>query len=95
MSETPATLKLVALVVASEAAVAEVRGELEELAGDDEVKSMGGGASVVHTVLTTAELRDRIQAKVGAGDSVIVVEFETWSGYGPGVDGVWLMRRGH
>jgi hypothetical protein len=30
-----------------------------------------------------------------AGESVVVFEFEKWSGCGSGVDAEWLMRRGH
>ena len=28
-------------------------------------------------------------------ESALVIEFERWSSYGPGLDTAWLMRRGH
>ena len=96
MSQAEASLKLVALGAESEAVVASVGRELHGLAGDDELRVIGESAFVIHTPLTVADLRDRLQAKVvGDGDSLIVVEFETWSGYGPEIDSAWLMRRGH
>jgi hypothetical protein len=96
VTDTPvATLKLVVLEATSESVAAAVRNELAGLAGENELREVGGSAFVAHTPLRTADLRDRVQLLLASGESAIVVEFEAWSGYGPRIDSVWLMRRGH
>lgn len=95
VTETPVpTLKLVA-VDARDSGTAAVQQELVLLAGDREVREVGYGTFAVHTLLSTSELRDRIQALLGDDNTAMVVEFETWSGCGRGIDSAWLMRRGH
>ena len=42
-----------------------------------------------------AALRDWLTPSLEEGESVFVVEFEKWSGYGPAPDRAWLLRRGH
>lgn len=96
MTDTPvATLKLVAIAPGDSGVKQGAQRVLVEIAGESEVRAVGDRAFVVHTSLTTAELRDRLQPVLADADSAIVAEFETWSGYGPEVDSVWLMRRGH
>jgi hypothetical protein len=92
---TVATLKLVVVDPRGRAAAAAVEHQLVRLAGEGEVRRVGNVAFVVHTVLGTADVRDRLRGYLAEGDAAIVVEFETWSGYGSGIDTVWLMRRGH
>ena len=65
-------------------------------------KILGGGllrlgedALIVHAPNEPAEIRDWVRTALDEGESVLVFEFERWSGYGPGVDSRWLMRRGH
>lgn len=89
------TLKLVVVDSSDPAVAAAIERELVRLAGDGEVRRVAGRAFVVHTALGAAELRDLVSSDLAEGDAVIVAEFERWSGYGPGVDSVWLMRRGH
>lgn len=89
------TLKLVVLEATSDSVAAAVRNELAGLVGENELREVGGRAFAAHTLLSTAELRDRIQPLLATGHTAIVVEFETWSGYGRGIDSGWLMRRGH
>jgi hypothetical protein len=72
-----------------------VADSLRALAGDSEVKTIGDDACVVSTPLTTSGLRDALRSQVAEDEGLLVVEFETWSGYGSLVDGVWLRRRGH
>lgn len=95
MSESPAaTLKLVVVDLRA-SSLATVERELVGIAGENEVRDVGGNAFVVHTALGTAALRDRLQPLLSASASALVAEFETWSGYGAEIDSVWLMRRGH
>jgi hypothetical protein len=42
-----------------------------------------------------AEIRNWVRSALEDSESVLVVEFERWSGYGASVDSDWLMRRGH
>lgn len=59
------------------------------------VLRLGEEALVVHTADEPAAVRDRVRAVLEDGESVLVFEFERWSGYGPGVDSQWLVSRGH
>jgi hypothetical protein len=52
-------------------------------------------ALIIHIANDPAEIRDWVRSALEDGESVFVVEFERWSGYGDGVDSNWLMRRGH
>ena len=68
---------------------------LRSLAPGDEVRPLGEDAHVVHTALTTSDLRDRLQSLVQADEGLFVAEFETWSAHGAAVDSRWLLARGH
>ena len=68
---------------------------LDEIAGPEEVRKLGDDAYVVHTALTTAELRDRLREMLAGGEGVFVAEFEVWSGHGEALDSRWLLARGH
>jgi hypothetical protein len=68
---------------------------LEDLAGADEVRKLSEEAYVVHTALTSAELRDRLRAVIREGEGVFAAEFEVWSGHGEALDSRWLLARGH
>lgn len=60
-----------------------------------EVRRLSEDAHVVQAANELAEIRDWVRGALEAGESVLVVEFERWSGYGPGIDSRWLMSRGH
>jgi len=62
--------------------------------GDGMIR-LGEDAIIVHAANEPAEIRDWVRVALEDGESVLVVEFERWSSYGPGVDSRWLMRRGH
>jgi len=68
---------------------------LGSIAGADEVHRLSDDASVVHTTLTAAELRDRLRERLSAGEGVFVADFEVWSGHGEALDAHWLLARGH
>jgi hypothetical protein len=68
---------------------------IEEAVGSQEVKPLGDDALLLYGTIEPDELRDRISAVLHREESVLVFEFERWSGRGPGVNAEWLMRRGH
>ena len=67
---------------------------LRTLAGADEVRRLSDDACLVYTDLEPANVRDQLRDRLEPGESLLVVEFEKWSGYGA-VDSAWLLRRGH
>lgn len=96
MSEQPApTLKLIVVDPTNPHVLRKLQGDLAAIAGAGEVRAIFGNVYLVNTAIDTSELRDLVAGDLSDRDSVIVVEFETWSGYGPGIDGTWLMRCGH
>ena len=68
---------------------------LDAIAGADEVRKLSDEAYVAHTALSAAELRDRLREILGESESVLVAEFEVWSGHGEALDARWLLARGH
>ena len=61
----------------------------------ENVRQVGGGAILLHTEVAASELRDRLSAVLDERESALVIEFETWSGYGDAIDRGWLLERGH
>jgi hypothetical protein len=72
-----------------------VEDALAALAGEDDVRRLTEDSCLVWTTETTEAVRDTVRALLRDGESVIAVEFETWSALGPGVDAEWLRARGH
>ena len=72
-----------------------VRDALREIVPEDEMRTLGDDASVVHTAEPASAIRDRLRERLSGGDHVFVAEFETWSGHGPALDSHWLLARGH
>ena len=89
------TLKLVLAWSDSRNLCSLVRDALREIVPEDEIRTLGDDASVVHTSETASVIRDRLRDRLSAGDHVFVAEFETWSGHGPTLDAHWLLARGH
>jgi hypothetical protein len=50
---------------------------------------------LIYTDAETAAIRGWFTSSLQDGESVFVVEFERWSGYGPAPDRAWLSFRGH
>jgi hypothetical protein len=86
----PGTLKCVVVSGDARPVVEALRGRI----GRDDVRQMGESV-LVHTALEPSELRDHLAAAAGSRCSVLVVEFEKWSGHGDAVDRAWLLARGH
>jgi hypothetical protein len=58
-------------------------------------QGLGEDAHLVFTPLSTESLRRSLAALLEEDEGLIVVEFETWSGYGKALDSGWLLARGH
>ena len=89
------TLKLVVAWSDSRNLCSLVRDALLEIVPQDEMRTLGDDASVVHTAETASAIRDRLRERLAAGEHVFVAEFEVWSGHGPTLDSPWLLARGH
>ena len=61
----------------------------------DDIRRLYGDVYLVYTDAGTAAIRDWLTPCLEDDESLIVVEFETWSGYGPALDRRWLLSRGH
>jgi hypothetical protein len=84
----PGSLKC---VIAVPSVLEEVQASLEARVRGEDVRCFAGSTVLVHTAADTSEVRDWL---MGLGD-LLVVEFEIWSGAGPGVPREWLLARGH
>lgn len=89
------TLKCVVVSATAAAIVEEVERVLRETVAVNEIRRFSGSAFLVHTAATPADIRDSLAGALAEADSALVVEFERWSGRGPGIDSSWLLRRGH
>ena len=81
--------------VIAQGTIEAVLAALPERVGAENIREVRPGAVLVHTALEPAELRDWLSTQVGAGGSLLVFEFEKWSGFGGAVDREWLLARGH
>jgi hypothetical protein len=72
-----------------------VRDRLTEMVPDSDILPAGDDATIALTALTADQLRDALRDAIEPDEGLLVVEFETWSGYGQGVDSRWLLARGH
>jgi len=72
-----------------------VEETLKQRLGETEVRKLGEDSLVCYGLPAPDEVRDLVAGVLDAEESVLVVEFEKWSGRGPGMDAEWLMRRGH
>ncbi|HEV8573580.1 MAG TPA: hypothetical protein VGR43_02625 [Dehalococcoidia bacterium] len=72
-----------------------VEAKLQARTGANDVLRLGDDGFVVHSADEPAAIRDSISGVLRDGESVLVFEFERWSGFGQGIDARWLMKRGH
>ena len=72
-----------------------VAAALAGVAGGENVRRAGEDACLVYSALSAADLRNATSALLADGESVLVLEFEAWSGFGPDVDREWLLAHGH
>ncbi len=61
----------------------------------EDLRRLGAADVVVFGEPSPAQLRDWLAPALREGESVLVVEFERWSSFGPATDTRWLSRRGH
>ena len=69
--------------------------ELASLADAGDIRRLGEEACLVYSPAPANAIRDRLRERLEEGESLLVLEFEKWSGYGRGVDDAWLLARGH
>jgi hypothetical protein len=62
---------------------------------EGQLRRLGEDSFAAYTPATAADLRDWVAEVVGSDESVLVLEFETWSGSGADVPREWLLARGH
>jgi len=72
-----------------------VADTIERKVGPEGVRRFGDDAVALYSAEEPSEIRAWLSALLAEDESALVLEFERWSSYGPGVDGEWLMRRGH
>jgi len=72
-----------------------VAGALETRMGAPDMIQLGDDSLLVYGVAAADEIRSWVAGMLEPEESVMVFEFEKWSGHGPGVGAEWLMRRGH
>jgi hypothetical protein len=72
-----------------------VAGAIEMRVGPEEVRRLGDDSLAVFGAYEPSEIRDWLTGLLAEDESALVLEFECWSSYGPGVDKAWLMQRGH
>ncbi len=68
---------------------------LASLADKGDIRRLGRESCLVHSAIPADVIRDQLRGNLEEGESLLVVEFEKWSGYGWGVDAAWLLARGH
>lgn len=91
----PGSLKYVTAFSTNRSLTDEVRVALERNVQPADVRHVRRDAFLVYTEADTSSIRDWLAPLLQGGESVFVVEFERWSGYGPAIDREWLRRRGH
>jgi hypothetical protein len=72
-----------------------VADAIQTKVGPQEVRRLGEDALAIYSATEPSEIRDWLSALLAEDESALVLEFERWSSLGAGVDGNWLMRRGH
>ena len=60
-----------------------------------DIRRLYGEVYLIYADAGSAAIRDWLIPRLQDGESVFVVEFERWSGYGPAPDRRWLLARGH
>ncbi len=61
----------------------------------EDIRHLYDQVFLIYTDAETAAIRDWFTSSLQEGESVFVVEFERWSGYGPAPERLWLSFRGH
>ena len=95
MSEGEPTLKCVIAWSNTRNLCTLVTDQLEAKMGSNDIRRLGDDAFAVYGKPAPDEIRDWVAGVLDPEESVVVLEFEKWSGHGPAVDTEWLMRRGH
>jgi hypothetical protein len=95
MSEGASTLKCVIAWSNRRNLCSLVSNALEDRIGWESLRRLGDEAVLVDDPASPGDIRDWVSPVLHPDESLLVLEFEKWSGRGPGIDTEWLMRRGH
>jgi len=91
----PGTLKLVSGWSPSRSVDHVLEEILTAHAGANDVRRLHHSSFVVYSELGPFGVRNWFVNEFSDDESLLVVEFETWSSLGPCIDRTWLLRRGH
>ena len=91
----PGTLKLAIGVSATRDLGPLFEETLRKYAAAHNVHALGTHTALVFTDAPVDQVRSWLHDALEADESVLVVEFESWSSYGAAIDTRWLLRRGH
>jgi hypothetical protein len=72
-----------------------IEGALREHVAAHNVRHLHDSVFAVHTEAEPSDIRDWLAPLLREDESLLVVEFERWSGHGGAIDRRWLLRRGH
>ena len=91
----PGSLKLVSAWSPRHSVRERVAAVLQRHIRAEDIRYLHGRVFLLYTAAEPATIRDWLAPYLEDDESVFVVEFERWSGYGPSPDRDWLRRRGH
>jgi hypothetical protein len=72
-----------------------IRDKLLQIASEGDLRTLCDDSLTVWTAHTTSAVRDLLREGLDEAEGLLVVEFETWSGYGRALDERWLLSHGH
>ena len=91
----PGSLKCVSAWSAERSLREVIEQTLRAHVAEDDARHVYGDTFLIYTDTDTATIRDWLLPCLKDSESLLVVEFERWSGYGQAPDRDWLLRRGH
>ena len=68
---------------------------LENLVPDADQRRLGDDVHLVFTAFSAGDIREWLRPLLREDEGLLVLEFETWSGYGAALDSAWLIAHGH
>lgn len=91
----PGTLKCVSASAPGRSLRDVIEAALLEHVAPHNVRHLHADTFAVHTEAEPSDIRDWLAALLREDESLLVAEFERWSGHGDAIDRRWLLRRGH
>lgn len=91
----PGTLKCVSASSPVRSLRDAIEAALLEHVAPHNVRHLHADTFAVYTEAEPSDIRDWLAPLLRGDESLLVVEFERWSGHGDAIDRRWLLRRGH